>query len=88
MLLRLMALEGAGRTDVISHLHHVFIGIERLPMMHRDGWTGKRVKIATSPSAWFVFKPQTRQSRDFTASRISWRDEVEVTPQLMIEAKP
>lgn len=75
VLLRLMALEGAGRSDIMEHLHHVFIGIERLPMMHRPGWGGKRLKDGAMPFAWYCFLPQPRPpSTPFTASRISWRE--------------
>jgi hypothetical protein len=75
VLLRLMALEGANRTDILNHLHHVFIGIERLPKFQREGWKGKRLKTETAPFAWFVFLPWKRHSDSFTASRISWREE-------------
>jgi hypothetical protein len=76
VLLRLMALEGAGRSDLIDeHLNHVFIGKERLPMMHRDGWTGKKLKQGAMPFGWFVFTPESKPHGYFTASRISWREE-------------
>jgi len=43
VLLRLMALEGAGRSDLMDrHLRRVWAGIERLPTMHRQGWEGPR----------------------------------------------
>jgi hypothetical protein len=77
VLLRLMALEGAGRSDIMQHLHHVFIGIERLPMMHRPDWAGKKLKDGAMPFGWFVFRPQVRHFDTFTASRISWREEVQ-----------
>ena len=76
VLLRLMALEGGNRSDILEHLHHVFIGIERLPKFQREDWTGRRLKTETAPFAWFVFLPWKRHSDRFTASRISWREEV------------
>ena len=75
VLLRLMALEGAKRSDIMAHLRHVYIGIERLPMMHREGWTGPRIESAAMPFAWFYFHPTKRQGDIFTVSRISWREE-------------
>jgi hypothetical protein len=75
VLLRLMALEGANRSDLLQHLHHVFIGIERLPKFQREGWKGKRLKTETAPFGWFIFRPQRRHGDTFTCSRISWREE-------------
>lgn len=76
MLLRLMALEGAGRSDLIdNHLYHVFIGVERLPMMHRAGWGGRKLKEGAMPFGWFVFAPTPKGYPFFSASRISWRGE-------------
>lgn len=71
VLLRLMALEGAGRSDLIDrHLSHVWVGIERLPMMHRDGWDGKK-STSNIPYAWFVFDRE--RSHQTTLQRISWK---------------
>jgi hypothetical protein len=75
VLLRLMSLEGAGRSDIMAHLHHVYIGIERLPMMHRPGWRGKKQKQGAMPFGWFVFLPEKNHHGFFSASRISWREE-------------
>ena len=75
VLLRLMALEGAKRSDIMAHLRHVFVGIERLPMMHREGWTGPKHETAAMPFAWFYFHPAKRSGDIFTVSRISWREE-------------
>jgi hypothetical protein len=75
VLLRLMALEGANRSDILQHLHHVFIGIERLPKFQRDNWQGNRLKTETAPFGWFIFRPQKRHGDTFTVSRVSWREE-------------
>ena len=75
VLLRLMALEGANRSDIMEHLHHVYIGIERLPMMHRPGWKGKKLDKGAMPFGWFCFKPEKNHAGYFSASRISWRQE-------------
>ena len=56
MLLRLAALEGMGRSDIIdTHLARVHVFRNRLPMMHRDGWGGKRAGSGIA-FAWFVFE--------------------------------
>lgn len=83
VLLRLMALEGAGRSDLMQHLRHVFIGIERLPKFQREGWKGKRLKVETAPFAWFCFLPQ-KGDGVFTCSRISWREEVKPCPESLM----
>lgn len=73
VLQRLAYLEGAGRTDLMdNHLARVFVGIERLPMMHREGWQGERIKQGTMPFAWFIFTRQ--QPLQTILERISWRD--------------
>lgn len=72
MLNRLAYLEGAKRSDIIDgHLSQVFVGIERLPMMHRDGWEGPKVKSGAMQFAWFVFDRVRPQAT--TLQRISWR---------------
>lgn len=74
-LLRLMALEGANRSDLIdNHLVRVWAGIERLPMMHRDGWEGARLGNSGAPFAWFVFDPHYRGSMPIELRRMSWRE--------------
>lgn len=76
VLLRLMALEGAKRSDLIDgHLLRVWAGIERLPMMRREGWTGPKIKGGNSgaPFAWFVFSAAKRQTEAVEFRRMSWR---------------
>jgi hypothetical protein len=76
VLLRLMALEGSNRSDLIDrHLRRVRPGIERLPMMHREGWQGPRATCGGAPFAWFVFMPGVRRG-PFEMQRISWREGV------------
>ena len=42
----------------MEHLRHVFVGIERLPMMHREGWAGPEAQGGGAmPFAWFFFHP-------------------------------
>lgn len=74
VLLRLMALEGANRSDLIdNHLVRVWAGVERLPQMHREGWAGKRTSNSGAPFAWFVFDPVARGDRAIELRRVSWR---------------
>jgi hypothetical protein len=56
MLLRLAFLESERRSPLIDggHLARVHVFKRRLPMMHRDGWSGPRASSAV-PFAWFVF---------------------------------
>ena len=74
VLLRLVALEGTGRSDLIDwHLRRVWLGRERLPMMHREGWAGPRLTSAGAPFAWFVFEREPRLDCSFAVARMSWR---------------
>lgn len=74
MLLRWAYAEGEKKSDLIDeHLSHVWLGIERLPMMHRDGWDGMKTKAGVAPFAWFVFDQQKRIPTGFIVRRISWR---------------
>ncbi len=67
VLLRLMAIEGAGRSDLIdNHL--------RLPTMHREGWDGPRMSASGAPFAWFVFEPGPRGNEPVELRRMSWRE--------------
>ncbi len=73
VLMRLQALEGSGRSDLIDRrLRRVWLGIERLPTMHREGWRGPRTKSGGAPFGWFVFLPGARSS-SIEIKRISWR---------------
>ena len=75
VLLRWAYAEGAGRSDLIDrHLSRVWIGRERLPMMHRDGWDGPKIGNAGAPFAWFVFERRPLLPGAFIVRRMSWRD--------------
>jgi hypothetical protein len=55
LLLRIQFLAAKRRHDIISHrLRTVHVFGNRLPAMHRDGWTGPRVSSA-SDHAWFCW---------------------------------
>lgn len=73
VLLRLMAIEGAGRRDLMdNHCRRIWAGIERLPFMHREGWEGPKNSNSGVPFAWFVFDSEPR-SGPIELQRISWR---------------
>jgi hypothetical protein len=56
LLCRLAFLETVRRTDILEHrgLARIHVFRKRLPMMHRDGWTGKRASSGI-PFAWFCW---------------------------------
>ena len=56
MLLRLAFLESERRTHILERcgLRAVHVFRKRLPMMHRDGWSGPRASSAI-PFAWFCW---------------------------------
>src|ERR1700722_9919056 len=61
MLLRLAFLESTKRTPILGsgHLARVHVFRNRLPMLHRDGWTGNKVSNPTA-FAWFVWDREHR----------------------------
>jgi hypothetical protein len=70
-LLRLSFLESIGRTDILEggKLAKVFIFRNRLPFMHRDGWTGPRATSAI-PFGWFCW--DASHVGPAAIHRISW----------------
>jgi len=73
VLLRAMAIEGAGRADLIDgHLREYWIGIDRPPAMHREGWEGNKLSNSGAPFAWFVFSAQPRERSEPIALRRFW----------------
>lgn len=75
MLLRWAYAEGAGRSDILDrHLARAWLGRERLPFMHRDGYEGPKNSNSGAPFAWFVFEQQSRlPDSGFIVRRLSWR---------------
>jgi hypothetical protein len=57
MLLRLNFIEAEGRADIMDGgtLARVHAFVDRLPRMHRAGWTGNR-SSSTTAFAWFVWE--------------------------------
>jgi hypothetical protein len=71
MLCRLAFLESECRTRILDTgtLAAVHVFKKRLPMMHREGWTGRRASNAM-PFAWFVWN--RNHAGPTTVDRISW----------------
>jgi hypothetical protein len=71
MLLRLAFLESERRTDILESgsLASVHVYAKRLPMMHRDGWDGKKANSGMA-FAWFVWDREHNGSA--TLHRIHW----------------
>jgi hypothetical protein len=76
MLCRLAFLESECRSNILDTgtLSAVHVFKRRLPMMHRDGWTGPRASSAM-PFAWFVWN----RNHDGPAivDRITWENRSE-----------
>jgi hypothetical protein len=72
MLLRLAFLESTRRTPILDgrKLARVHVFRDRLPIMHRRGWTGPRASSSIA-FAWFVWSRDHRGPA--TIDRISWR---------------
>ena len=75
VLLRAMAIEGAGRSDLIDgHLRRYWVGIDRPPAMHRDGWAGNKLASSGAPFAFFDFSPAVRPANEpIELHRFWWR---------------
>lgn len=72
---RAMAIEGCNRADIIdNHLRGYWIGIDRPPAMHREGWTGKKISTSGAPFAWFDFESSPRpRAQPIELHRLLWR---------------
>lgn len=71
MLLRLAFLESEGRSSILDggFLARVHVFRNRLPLMHRDGWTGN-ISTNTIAFAWFVWDRDHQGPT--TIDRVSW----------------
>jgi hypothetical protein len=72
MLLRLSFIESERRSTILDggHLARIHVFKNRLPMMHRHGWTGPTASSQTA-FAWFVFDSNYHGLP--TLNRISWK---------------
>jgi Bifunctional DNA primase/polymerase, N-terminal len=73
MLARLTFLESERRTEILEHrgLARIYVFRDRLPIMHRDGWTGPKATSATA-FAWFCWDRGHRGPAEF--HRISFNE--------------
>jgi hypothetical protein len=80
ILARLAFLESRRRCGILDTgmLAAVHVFIERPPMIHRDGWTGRRASSAI-PFAWFSF--WRGHSGPAVIDRISWKHDSEIPAQ-------
>jgi hypothetical protein len=72
LLLRLAFIETTGRSDILDdgQLARIYVFRNRLPMLHRDGWTGPRASSAMA-LAWFIWDRHHRGPIELR--RISWK---------------
>ncbi len=72
MLMRVAAIAGQQRHALINdHLARVHVFSRRLPMMHREGWQGKKATSAMD-YAWFIF--ERGHSAPAQIQSIDWKD--------------
>jgi hypothetical protein len=71
MLLRLAFYESDKRTNILDNagLARIHVFANRLPMMHRVGWTGRKAS-SSIPFAWYVWSADHRGPT--TIDRIRW----------------
>lgn len=76
MLLRLAFLESERRTQILENgmLARVHVYRNRLPMMHRDGWSGSKIHNSAVAFAWFVWD-RRHSGLPATLHRLSWERE-------------
>jgi hypothetical protein len=86
MLLRLAFLESERRSPILdgAGLARVFVFRKRLPMMHRDGWEGRKANSGMA-FAWFIWHRGYRG--DPITRRISWEDDRDA-PVLLSQGRP
>jgi hypothetical protein len=74
MLLRLAFLESERRCNILDNagLARVWVFRKRLPMMHRDGWEGRKANSGMA-FAWFVWERGHQGPAELR--RLSWEDE-------------
>ena len=87
MLLRLAFLESERRSPILDDagLRRVLVFRTRLPMMHRDGWQGRKASSGLA-FAWFVWERGYRGHP--ITQRISWEDGRDAVPLLLPHGRP
>ena len=83
LLLRLAFLESKCRTPILerSPLARIYVFRERLPMMHRAGWQGRRTTNPTA-YAWFIWDRAHKGPRTTHGSRRETRKRFRCTEHL------
>ena len=87
MLLRLAFAESERRSPILdgAGLRRFFVFRKRLPMMHRDGWNGRKANSSIA-FAWFNWQRGYRGHP--IMQRISWDDERDAGPVLLPHGHP
>jgi hypothetical protein len=87
MLLRLAFLESERRSPILdgAGLKRVFVFRKRLPMMHRDGWEGRKANSGMA-FAWMCWERGYRGHP--ITRRISWEDDRDAAPILLPHGRP
>jgi hypothetical protein len=87
MLVRLAFLESERRSPILdgAGLRHILVFRKRLPMMHRDGWKGRKANSGMA-FAWFNWQRGYRGHP--IMQRISWDDERDAGPVLLPHGHP
>lgn len=86
-LMRLAFLEGSGRSDILDsgQLARVYVFKNRLPLMHRDGWKGKKSRNFIA-FAWFVFERDHKGTTELR--RIAWKRENQQVDSSILKLLP
>ena len=61
-------------------LSHLIIISDRLPMLHRFGWEGSKLKASRLAYAWFVFDRRNGVRKGWDTTQILWRDAIKQYP--------
>lgn len=69
-------------------LRRVHIIAERLPMMHRHGYTGPKLSNAGMCFAWFIFEPGKRPLKHVPVRWVSWKEACRKFPQTDADTPP
>jgi hypothetical protein len=87
MLLRLAFLESERRSPILdgAGLKRVFVFRKRLPMMHSDGWEGRKANSGMA-FAWMCWDRGYRGHP--ITRRISWEDDGDTAPILLPRGRP
>lgn len=90
ILCRLAFLESEGRRTWWKQvgLRRVHIIADRLPMMHRHGFTGTKMDKGAMCFAWFIFEPQKKPTNTVPLRWISWKAAARKFPQTDADAPP